>query len=59
MHEGGKVEINMYEKENMAVLEFIDSGEGFPEEHLGKVFDPLFTTKQKVLVLVWQAVKIL
>ena len=47
MHEGGKIEINMYEKENMAVLEFIDSGEGIPEEHLEKVFDPLFTTKQK------------
>jgi signal transduction histidine kinase len=47
MHEGGKIEINMYEKENMVVLEFIDSGEGIPEEHLEKVFDPLFTTKQK------------
>jgi signal transduction histidine kinase len=47
MHEGGKIEINVYEKENMVVIEFIDSGEGIPEEHLGKVFDPLFTTKQK------------
>ena len=47
MHEGGKIEINIYEKENMAVLEFIDSGEGIPEEHLEKVFEPLFTTKQK------------
>lgn len=24
-----------------------DTGEGIPEEHLGKVFDPFFTTKQK------------
>ncbi len=47
IHEGGKIKIDMYEKENMAVLEFIDSGEGIPEEHLGKVFEPLFTTKQK------------
>ena len=47
MHEGGKIEINISEKENMIVMEFIDSGEGIPEKHLGKVFDPLFTTKQK------------
>jgi signal transduction histidine kinase len=47
MHEGGKIEINISAKENMVVLEFIDSGEGIPEEHLEKVFDPLFTTKQK------------
>jgi len=47
MHEGGKIEINISEKENMVVLEFIDSGEGIAEEHLEKVFDPLFTTKQK------------
>ncbi len=47
MHEGGTIEISISEKDNMAVLEFTDSGEGIPDENLGKVFEPLFTTKQK------------
>ncbi len=47
MHEGGTIEISISEKDNMAVLEFTDSGEGIPYENLGKVFEPLFTTKQK------------
>jgi len=46
MHEGGTIEISISEKDNMAVLEFTDSGEGISDENLGKVFEPLFTTKQ-------------
>jgi len=31
----------------MVILEFTDSGEGIPDDDLEKVFEPLFTTKQK------------
>ena len=47
MHKGGKIEILINEKDNMIILEFIDSGEGISDENLDKVFEPPFTTKQK------------
>jgi len=47
MHEGGKIEITIKEKDNLVVLEFIDNGVGIPDKDLDKVFEPLFTTKQK------------
>jgi signal transduction histidine kinase len=47
MHEGGKIEIKINEKYNMIILEFIDSGKGISSTDLEKVFEPLFTTKQK------------
>ena len=47
MHKGGKIEINISDKNDRVVLEFIDSGEGIPENDLTKVFEPLFTTKQR------------
>jgi signal transduction histidine kinase len=47
MHDGGKIEVFVKEKDNMIVLEFIDSGDGISDEDLDKVFEPLFTTKQK------------
>ena len=47
MHDGGKIEIKISNKDNLAVLEFIDSGDGIPDENISKVFEPLFTTKQK------------
>ena len=47
MHDGGKIEIKISEKNNMAVLEFIDSGDGILDKNISKVFEPLFTTKQK------------
>ncbi len=31
----------------MTILEFTDSGEGILDDDLEKVFEPLFTTKQK------------
>ncbi len=46
-HDGGKLEIKTYEKGDFVILEFIDSGPGISEKNLHKVFDPLFTTKQK------------
>lgn len=47
MHDGGKMNINLSEKDDLVILEFIDSGEGILDENLNKVFEPLFTTKQK------------
>ena len=47
MHDGGKIEIKISDKDNFAVLEFIDSGDGIVDENLPKIFEPLFTTKQK------------
>ncbi len=47
MHEGGKIEIKIHEKDHLAIIQFIDSGEGISEENMDKIFEPLFTTKQK------------
>jgi len=47
MHEGGTIKIKINEQDNMTILEFVDSGEGIPYDDLEKVFEPLFTTKQK------------
>ena len=47
MHDGGTIKIDISEKDNLVILKFIDSGDGIPEDHLPKVFEPLFTTKQK------------
>ncbi|MFB5635947.1 MAG: sensor histidine kinase, partial [Nitrosopumilus sp.] len=45
--QGGKITIQISEKDNAAILKFIDSGKGIPDEDISKVFEPLFTTKQK------------
>ncbi|AFS80067.1 histidine kinase [Candidatus Nitrosopumilus koreensis AR1] len=45
--DGGEIEVKISQKNNLAILDFIDSGEGVSDENLGKVFEPLFTTKQK------------
>ena len=37
----------MNEQNNLAILKFIDSGEGISDENPNKIFEPLFTTKQK------------
>ncbi len=47
MPNGGKIEIKISEQSNLAVLKFIDSGEGISDEYKSKIFEPLFTTKQK------------
>jgi signal transduction histidine kinase len=47
MHNGGKIEIKISEQNNLVILKFIDSGEGIPDENISKIFEPLFTTKQK------------
>ena len=48
MHEGGQMVINVKtENQTWLVITFTDSGEGISEENLGKLFEPLFTTKAK------------
>ena len=39
--------INIYKKENSAVIEIKDSGGGVPKEIIDKIFEPYFTTKHK------------
>ena len=47
MHDGGKLEIKISNQNNLAILKFIDSGDGISDENISKIFEPLFTTKQK------------
>jgi len=35
------------ESQERVILRISDTGNGIPEEHLGKIFDPFFTTKQE------------
>jgi len=47
MNQGGTLEINIKTHGDYAVIDFIDSGLGIPEDFINKIFEPLFTTKQK------------
>jgi signal transduction histidine kinase len=47
MSQGGTLEINIKSDGDYAFISFIDSGLGIPEEFINKIFEPLFTTKQK------------
>lgn len=47
MPEGGTIEIQIKSNKDDVVIDFIDSGPGIPFEILDKIFEPLFTTKQK------------
>ena len=47
MHDGGKIRIDISDQDNLAILKFIDSGKGIPDDNIEKIFEPLFTTKQK------------
>jgi len=42
----GKVRIHVGREGNTATISIQDNGGGIPEEYLGKVFDPYFTTKE-------------
>ena len=47
MPEGGKLMINTRAKDNFLEVKIADTGQGIPEENLGKIFDPLYTLKAK------------
>lgn len=47
MPDGGTLTIKISSADNFAVIDFIDTGVGIPEDSIGKIFEPLFTTKQK------------
>jgi signal transduction histidine kinase len=43
----GELDIDIGSEEDVAWARFRDNGCGIPEENLGKIFEPLFTTKTK------------
>ena len=45
--QGGTIEIQIKSDNDDIVIDFIDSGTGIPNEFMDKIFEPLFTTKQK------------
>ncbi len=47
MPEGGKLTIEAKAKEKFLEVEISDTGCGIPQEAIGKIFDPLFTTRAK------------
>jgi len=47
MHRGGKIEIKISDAGDLAEIRFIDSGDGISDVDMKKIFEPLFTTKQK------------
>jgi len=42
----GEITIDIKENNDQIIFSVIDSGPGIPEDKIGKVFEPLFTTKQ-------------
>jgi two-component system, NtrC family, sensor kinase len=46
MPEGGRLEISTESDEDSVIIKFRDSGMGIDPEHLSKIYDPFFTTKQ-------------
>ena len=47
MPNGGQITITAQIANNHVEIAFTDTGEGISEENIGKIFDPLFTTKTK------------
>jgi signal transduction histidine kinase len=47
MPEGGKLAIAARERDSFIEVEIADTGVGIPKEIMGKIFDPLYTTKAK------------
>lgn len=47
MPEGGRLTISVRERDKFLEVEISDTGCGIPKEAIGKIFDPLFTTRAK------------
>jgi len=47
MPEGGKLKIRAWTSQNIAAVSFQDTGIGIPEDVKAKMFNPLFTTREK------------
>jgi signal transduction histidine kinase len=47
MNGKGELKIDTGMEDSLAWIQFTDTGCGIPEENLGKIFEPLFTTKPK------------
>ena len=45
--DSGKITISVEDKSDASVISIADSGPGIPEKYLSKIFEPLFTTKQR------------
>jgi signal transduction histidine kinase len=46
MENGGRIEVDITTRNRSVTISFKDSGKGIPEDVLGKVWDPFFTTKE-------------
>ncbi len=46
---GGKITLNISRKNNQALFEVVDNGEGIPNEYLGRVFDKFFKVESQTL----------
>ncbi|MBI4682621.1 MAG: hybrid sensor histidine kinase/response regulator [Nitrospirae bacterium] len=47
IHDGGKITISTYQSDNTCILEVSDTGSGISAEDIGKIFDPMFSSKDK------------
>jgi PAS domain S-box-containing protein len=47
MPQGGRFEIKASAKNESVIVDFADSGCGIPDSVMGRIFDPLFTTKPR------------
>jgi PAS domain S-box-containing protein len=45
MPKGGWLTVASWAEDQMIVVEVRDTGDGIPREHLGRIYDPFFTTK--------------